>query len=1024
MRAFILFLLLALTTTANAAPELTQSEADQQLQQGKDAFIRGEYAKSLDLLNSAFQFYEQKADKQRMADTLYQIGRNYRRLSKFSEAIQYLNRAMELHGQVDDKIGGGLDLTEIAITYQRQGKYDEAYSLSEKALVIHEATGNQEGLARTLENFGNICFRWGEFGKAIEYFQRAESAATQSKNGLVLGTVLNNLAQVYWSQGEYQLALETYERAKKLTEEAGDFPLLAVIISNEAIIHWDQGDLTQALKETQQTNLLFQQIGSQQDVAAGYLNIGSMQLELGNLQQSQEAYLESLKMAQQINDKGLEASVLNSLGDLSRSIGCYDSALDYVQRALRVSQKAEELRSSASCLSILGFIYENQHNYIAALQTYRKSLQIFQKIGEKKGTADNLLHIGAVYSTLRRADRALANYKQALAILESMGSKPGIGASYMMIGAAYRSLGKMADAEEALTRAIETLTPVGMPDLLWPALYQKGLVCRDTGKTTEAIQWMKQSVDVIEQVRGQVPLTEQKWTYFENKLDVYEDLVSLLVEKEELNEAFYYVQSSKARSFLDMLTEARIDPKADLDPELFNKKKTMFAGLMNLNKKIRDEYESDSPNNAEIERLAKARNALNEEYLNLIIEIRKQNPRYANLQHPQPLTLSDAQALLNEETAILDYSVGRTQSFLFVITSSDCKVFRLPAPAKLNGQIRELLEVMQKPDPVEQIASNAYARYKDLAALLYQEIFVPAVPILKGKSGILIAPDGIMNDLPFESLLTTKVLPGRNDFSTLPYLTLDYQIQYVPSISALAALMGNANAVSRTNEKRLIAFANPAAKNATGLANKGKLPTDNTFREWSGSLTDLPYTKAEVEGISKLYTKDEVTLLLGKNASEQNAKTMDLENYNIVHFASHGLIDEERPEFSALVLTPGGSGEEDGFLTMREVFDLRLNADLVVLSACKTGLGQQIRGEGVAGLSRAFFGAGASRVLVSLWNVNDHSTSDFMIDFYRGLTQEPAGGSAALRKARLDMIRGKKYSHPYYWAPFILVGIP
>ena len=199
-------------------------------------------------------------------------------------------------------------------------------------------------------------------------------------------------------------------------------------------------------------------------------------------------------------------------------------------------------------------------------------------------------------------------------------------------------------------------------------------------------------------------------------------------------------------------------------------------------------------------------------------------------------------------------------------------------------------------------------------------------------------------------------------------------------------------------------------------------PDQAAVRSWSTSLPDLPYARTEVEEISKLYPKEEVRLLIGKDASEENAKHADISHYRIVHFASHGLIDEERPQLSALVLSPNKTGEEDGFLTMREVFDLKLKADLVVLSACKTGLGRQIRGEGMDGLSRAFFYAGTSRVLVSLWNVYDPSTAEFMTMFYRNLKDNQMNESAALQQARLKMIQSKKYSHPYYWAPFILIG--
>jgi CHAT domain-containing protein len=222
---------------------------------------------------------------------------------------------------------------------------------------------------------------------------------------------------------------------------------------------------------------------------------------------------------------------------------------------------------------------------------------------------------------------------------------------------------------------------------------------------------------------------------------------------------------------------------------------------------------------------------------------------------------------------------------------------------------------------------------------------------------------------------------------------------------------------ARKPAKQLIAFADPIlAQNSSG-----KVPADETLRNWSSSLSELPYARVEVQKISELFPKEQFSILIGKDATETNAKTMQLREFRTLHFASHGLIDEEHPQLSSIVLNPG-SPEEDGYLTMREVFDLKLNADLVVLSACKTGLGRNTRGEGLTGLARAFFCAGASSVLVSLWNVNDRSTSEFMTAFYTARTGTSMSKTAALREARLKMIQSKKYSHPYYWSPFILIG--
>ena len=202
---------------------------------------------------------------------------------------------------------------------------------------------------------------------------------------------------------------------------------------------------------------------------------------------------------------------------------------------------------------------------------------------------------------------------------------------------------------------------------------------------------------------------------------------------------------------------------------------------------------------------------------------------------------------------------------------------------------------------------------------------------------------------------------------------------------------------------------------------KGKNGT-STVRSWVGTLTQLPYTRTEVEGIAHLYPPETISIFMGNQATEKKLKQTDLENYRRLHFASHGLIDEDKPEFSALVLGPDQEEAEDGFLTMREVFELKMNADLVVLSACKTGLGKTIRGEGVSGLSRAFLSSGAQNVLVSLWNVYDLSTATFMKDFYREMEQKESDKLKALKDARELMMQSGKYSHPYYWAPFILIG--
>ncbi|HSP06770.1 MAG TPA: CHAT domain-containing protein, partial [Acidobacteriota bacterium] len=314
--------------------------------------------------------------------------------------------------------------------------------------------------------------------------------------------------------------------------------------------------------------------------------------------------------------------------------------------------------------------------------------------------------------------------------------------------------------------------------------------------------------------------------------------------------------------------------------------------------------------------------------------------------------------------------------------------------------------------PAWQTSEGSYTKYAHLAEQLYRELVAPAEQNLKHVQRLIIAPDGILNYLPFESLLRKSAPASGIDFSSLPYLTNDFEIEYAPSSTVFAALKIHEGAMEAPNE--LLAFADPGKPAAE--------PARGKTRSSRGDYPPLPNARLEVEGIARLFPPEKVAIFEGQAASEEKLKKMKLTEYKRLHFASHGVIDEQNPEFSSILLSTPQKGAEDGYLMTQEIFDLKLNADLVVLSACKTGLGRQIRGEGIMGLSRAFLCAGASSVLASLWNVPDASTAQFMTDFYRSMVTKGMSKTEALKKARLELIRSGKFSHPYYWAPFVLIG--
>lgn len=973
------------------------------LQEANSAFAQDLFKEAIPKFEQAISELNPQTNQKEIADASYKLGISYFRTGRFEEATQLLQKTFTMHEQLGDKEGSGFDLTFLGYAYVNLNKYDEAIQTQEKALKIHQSMGNQKGIAMSLRGIGLARYYRADYETAIDFLQRALSIATEIDDQENVARVLADLGEVFWLQGDYDRALDHLNRAIQIAEKIKNGRLVATSMGGRALIYWHQGDLKKALEDFNYCTTLFEQLGSQASLAINYFNIGSVHMELGNYREAQEFLKKSLEMSVDLKDRGLEGVCLNAFGEIHADLGEFDLAIDYMKKSLRIAEEIGEKREQAFGLRDIGEIYERTEKYQQALEYYQKSYKLSEEIGEKRAIGRGLSDIGEVYSRLGKHELAMQNYMKALEIVEPIGNKQNIGRTLLRIGYEHYLKGEMDKAEEMFSKSAVVLREVGDPQQLWPALHQLGVVYRDTNRTTEAIKHMKEAVDLIEKVRSEIQLPEQKSGYLEDKLEVYEDLLQLLLSDGNISEAFEYAQRSKARAFLDLLAESKINPEAGLDQELLDQKRKLVTQLVRIEKSIQDEFDKDKPDWAVIRNLESKRNGIDDQYTKLISDIRNSNPRFADLQYPVPLKLTEAKALLDDETILLEYFVGKNNSELFAITNKDVHVYPIVGETQLSKSIQLLREELQKPESVLQLTEQSYSRYVKLASNLYSMLMKPAESSFQSNTRIVIAPDGVLNYLPFESLLMKTAGNGAIDFSKLPYLAAKCEIEYVPSASVLSALHKNVqNTVS--GQKALLAVAVPTADAAAD--------------------PPLPFAKSEVESIAKFYPASDVTLLIGNQATEENMKKLELNQYRNLHFASHGFINESRPQLSALVLSSSSKSKEDGYLTMREVFDLNLHADLVVLSACKTGLGSQSRGEGVTGLYRAFLCAGTSSVLVSLWNVSDKPSADLMTSFYRNMEKDGMSKSAALKKARLEMIARKGYSHPYYWSTFILIGSP
>jgi CHAT domain-containing protein/predicted negative regulator of RcsB-dependent stress response len=523
-------------------------------------------------------------------------------------------------------------------------------------------------------------------------------------------------------------------------------------------------------------------------------------------------------------------------------------------------------------------------------------------------------------------------------------------------------------------------------------------------------------------------------------------------------EAFRIVEQGKARSLLDMLGDARAQVREGVPAALLEQKAANMARQQEIANLLGGVgLPGGAPPTQTVAELEAELDRLTVEFDSVENRIRTSSPRYAALVRAEPLTLAEVQRqVLDDSTVLLEYSLGAHQSYLFAATRGGLTLHRLPSRERIERQAVELRQQLIPAGVRRAIAginvestrgltlgspSNApgnVSAYAAAAHALYRTVVAPAAPILGGRR-VLVVPDGALNYVPFESLVTNT---EGTDYSALSYLVKTNELVYAPSASVVAEVRRQAGRDAAGRGGMLLVAdpvfdaGDPRSQGASQAATRARdssaqrlslssaLADVTNVKNANLKLARLDGTRSEAEEIAKLARASggRADVWLDFDANEANLHARKLDGYRVLHFATHGLLNSERPQFTGLALSLVGQANADGFLRVDEVFNLRLGSPLVMLSACETGLGKERRGEGVIGLTRAFMYAGAPTVGVSLWSVADKSTAELMPEFYRRLLAGGEGAPAAMRASQLTMIARKRYSAPYYWSPFVIVG--
>ena len=619
----------------------------------------------------------------------------------------------------------------------------------------------------------------------------------------------------------------------------------------------------------------------------------------------------------------------------------------------------------------------------------------------------------------------------------------------------------------------------GLGRSLWLQAMQEKDAKKSTSLREQALANYRESLGTIETLRqGSLRADESRTTFLATTKDVFDEAASanaamaLLTAGsagtplsgralEYASEAFRINEQARARSLLDLLSETNAAITEGVPAELLKRKQENLdrqqdiADILTGISVSTDELKTKPAElDAELEKLQT-------EYEEIENQIRTASPRYASLTSNKPMALAEVQQnVLDDQTVLVEYTLQADDSYLFAVSKSGVNLYKLPSRATVDKLATDL-RAQLIPSKLQRrivgidvgeanrglgIASTAPAETAGFVAAsnaLYKVVIEPAAALI-GEKRLMVVADGALNYVPFEVLLKTA---DAGDFASLGYLVKSNEIVYAPSASVVGAIKQQR---AKTDSRAILVIADPVFNSNDARAKKGAATatTDadvrglgiqsaladvdgNTPAASNAAMEGLPLarlngTRVEAEQISKLAKTSggQADVWLDLDASEENLGTRDISKYRIIHVATHGLLNAERPQFTGVVLSLVGNKTRDGFVRTDEVFNLRLGSPLVMLSACETGLGKEKRGEGVMGLTRAFMYAGAPTVGVSLWSVADKSTADLMTDFYQRLLSASAGtsSSGALRGAQLAMISGKKYSAPFYWAPFVLVG--
>lgn len=974
---------------------------------------------SLDGIRRAHEICSQRVERAIAAEDQRETALELRRkalveatLGDKSAAVETLRRELCLWESLNDSLRQ-MDTLERIGSILSASNPAEATQYYEAALRLREAAGDPIGLAKIHYDLGLLQSGFGDKQKALDHIVHSLELYSKAENKLGQAIVTTTLGGLHFQLNNASQAKNYYRQALELRRAMKDRLGEAQVLSRLCFFQNSIEERQEAIGICQQALELVREKGDRMTEAGILRNMGRIYLQVDEIDRAVPYFEEALRLFRTLGALNDESVVLCHLAAIHEWQGKATNALEHFENALAISRRMKNTWSEAGVLRQIGSLHYSRGETAKAEQFWQDSLLLSRKVGFRSNESHVTQALGQLALDRGQFDQARCAFEQALAYRRSTGEK-----------------------------AIES-----------QILFQLARVERQLGRLEAARSLIAESLKIVESVRARIGVEEWRATYIAQSQEKYEFQIDLLMQMQQrtpgenyAREALQTAERARARLLAEMLRESSRNIREGVAPALLERERNLQQQLNERSNRLLRSLQG-KPNENEIAAIRADLDELGEQLRQTRANIRQQNPRYAELSDPRTPTAREIQSSLpDRKTILLEFSLGRERSYLWEVTSDSITAHALPARAEIERLTREVYELLtarnrrvkfEAADERRARIQQSDRHYPVAAARLSRMLFGALADRWKEKR-LMIVPDGALHYLPFSALPEPQ---GENAAAQAP-LIAGHEIISLPSAATLALL--RQNTAGRTPATKTIAvFADPVfdpsdTRLAPGMANTPRaqqnvaenaelLRAASDFDLATGGLhlPRLPFTRREAEAILGFAPPAERKAALDFHASYSEMTSQQLKEYKYLHIATHGLINSRRPELSGLVfsLFDEQGNSQNGFLQTHDIYNLKIPVELVVLSACRTGLGKEIRGEGLVGLTHSFFYAGAARVMVSLWDVNDQATSELMTRFYKELLRaDNVSPATALRSAQTALWKEKGWQAPYYWAGFVLLG--